>query len=130
MLTAALLRSDVTIALSEKNVPPEIAFWPLTVTCPETDNSPDALALGVATTAGTMAFAGDLLLHADSEPQHPDEWERWITATSKAIRYQAITIDTGPGTAKQHSALRLIHTHCRRRLPDGTGSRPAALLHP
>ena len=79
---------------------------------------------------GRCPLCGDLLLHADSEPQHPDEWERWITATSKAIRYQAITIDTGPGTAKQHSALRLIHTHCRRRLPDGTGSRPAALLHP
>jgi RNA-directed DNA polymerase len=78
---------------------------------------------------GRCPRCGDLLLHADSEPQHPDEWERWITATSKAVRYQAITIDTGPGTSKEHSALRLIHTHCRRRLPDGTGSRPAALLH-
>jgi RNA-directed DNA polymerase len=78
---------------------------------------------------GRCPLCGDLLLHADSEPQHPDEWEQWITATSKAVRYQAITIDTGPGTSKEHSALRLIHTHCRRRLPDGTGSRPAALLH-
>jgi RNA-directed DNA polymerase len=79
---------------------------------------------------GRCPRCGDLLLHADAEPQHPDEWERWITATSKAIRYQAITIDTGPGTPKEHSAPRLIHSHCRRRLPDGTGSRPAALLHP
>ena len=78
---------------------------------------------------GRCPLCGDLLLHADSEPQHPDEWEQWITATSKAVRYQAITIDTGPGTSKEHSALRLIHTHRRRRLPDGTGSRPAALLH-
>jgi RNA-directed DNA polymerase len=78
---------------------------------------------------GRCPLCGDLLLHADSEPQHPDEWEQWITATSKAVRYQAITVDTGPGTSKEHSALRLIHTHCRRRLPDGTGSRPAALLH-
>ena len=51
MLTVELLLSAVAITLSEKNVPPEIAFWPLTVTCPEIDSSPDgALAPGDANT--------------------------------------------------------------------------------
>jgi RNA-directed DNA polymerase len=79
---------------------------------------------------GRCPLCGDLLLHADSEPQHPDEWERWITATRTATRHQAIAIDTGPRTPHQPIAVRLIHTHCRRRLPDDTGSEPAALLHP
>jgi RNA-directed DNA polymerase len=78
---------------------------------------------------GRCPRCGDLLLHADREPQHPDEWELWVTATRKATRHQAIVLDTGPGTADQPTAVRLIHTHCRRRLPDGTGSEPA-LLHP
>ncbi|MCA1681843.1 MAG: group II intron reverse transcriptase/maturase, partial [Actinobacteria bacterium] len=77
---------------------------------------------------GRCPLCGDLLLHADQEPQHPDEWEQWITATRKAIRHQAITIDAGSGTSEQRTAIRLIHTHCRRRLPDGTGTGPA-LLH-
>ncbi len=54
----------------------------------------------------------------------------WITATRQATRHQAIALDTGPKASDQPIAVRLIHTHCRRRLPDGTGSRPAALLHP
>jgi RNA-directed DNA polymerase len=77
---------------------------------------------------GRCPLCGDLLLHADAEPQHPDEWELWITATSKAIRHQAITIDAGPRTTGEHTVLRLIHTHCRRRLPDGTGREPAVCI--
>ena len=49
---------------------------------------------------GRCPLCGDLLLHADQEPQHPDEWEQWITAVRKATRRQAITIDAGPGTAR------------------------------
>ena len=29
---------------------------------------------------GSCPLCGQLLLHADREPQHPDEWEQWITA--------------------------------------------------
>jgi RNA-directed DNA polymerase len=76
---------------------------------------------------GRCPLCGDLLLHADQEPQHPDEWEQWITATRKAIRHQAITLDTEPGNPDQLTVFRLIHTHCRDRLPDGFGSRPALL---
>jgi RNA-directed DNA polymerase len=73
------------------------------------------------------AVCGGLLLHADQEPQHPDEWEQWITAVRKAVRRQAITIDAGPGTPDERTAIRLIHAHCRRRLPDGADGGPALL---
>ena len=77
--------------------------------------------------AGACPLCGDLLLHADQEPQHPDEWEQWITAVRKAVRHQAITLDAGPGTPDRATVFRLIHTHCRRRLPDGTDGGPALL---
>jgi RNA-directed DNA polymerase len=73
------------------------------------------------------AVCGGLLLHADQEPQHPDEWEQWITAVRKAVRRQAITTDAGPGTPDQGTAIRLIHAHCRRRLPDAADGGPALL---
>jgi RNA-directed DNA polymerase len=73
------------------------------------------------------AVCGGLLLHADHEPQHPDEWEQWITAVRKAVRRQAITTGAGPGTPDERTAIRLIHTHCRRRLPDGADGGPALL---
>jgi RNA-directed DNA polymerase len=77
---------------------------------------------------GRCPLCGELLLHADQEPQHPDEWEQWITAVRKATRHQAIAIDVGPGTSGGPAVFSLIHTHCRRRLPDGTDGGPA-LLH-
>jgi hypothetical protein len=53
-LTTALLFCAVETVLSEKTVAPEIAFWPFTVTCPVTDNSPEGpvwpICPGVAST--------------------------------------------------------------------------------
>jgi RNA-directed DNA polymerase len=69
---------------------------------------------------GRCPLCGHLLLHADREPQHPDEWEQWITAVRAATRHQAITLDARPGTQGGPAVFSLIHTHCRRRLPDGT----------
>ncbi|SON64070.1 Group II intron-encoded protein LtrA [Mycobacterium simulans] len=69
---------------------------------------------------GRCPLCGQLLLHAEVEPQHPDEWEQWITATAKAIRHQAIIVDSGPESLG-YTAFRLIHTHCRGRHPDRTG---------
>ena len=77
---------------------------------------------------GRCPLCGELLLHADQEPQHPDEWEQWIKAVRKATRHQAIALGTRPGTQGGPAVFRLIHTHCRRRLPDGTDGGPA-LLH-
>jgi RNA-directed DNA polymerase len=74
---------------------------------------------------GRCPHCRDLLLHADQEPAHPDEWQQWITAASTATRHQAIVLDADPGTGSGPAIFRLIHTHCRRRQPDGTGSDPA-----
>jgi len=76
---------------------------------------------------GRCPLCGDLLLHADHEPGHPDEWERWITATRKAVSRQALALVTGPGTTDASITLRLIHTHCRNRPPGGVSSGPAPL---
>jgi len=76
---------------------------------------------------GRCPLCGQLLLHADREPQHPDEWEQWITAVRAATRHQAITVDARPGTQGRPAVFSLIHTHCRRRLPDGDNGGPALL---
>jgi len=74
---------------------------------------------------GRCPLCGQLLLHADREPQHPDEWEQWITAVRAATRHQAITADARPETQGGPAVFSLIHSHCRRRLPDGARSAPA-----
>jgi RNA-directed DNA polymerase len=65
---------------------------------------------------GRCPLCRDLLLHADHEPQTPQEWETWVKATRKAIRKQAIIADTGHSTSDEPAALHLIHAHCARRL--------------
>jgi RNA-directed DNA polymerase len=69
---------------------------------------------------GRCPLCGQLLLHAEVEPQHPDEWQQWITATAKAIRHHAIIVDSG-SESLGYTAFRLIHTHCRGRRPDRIG---------
>jgi RNA-directed DNA polymerase len=82
---------------------------------------------------GRCALCGQLLLHTDHEPAHPDEWEQWITATRKALSHHALTLDTAvlkPGQTDTITVFRLIHTHCQNRQPNGAGkttSTPAAL---
>ena len=83
---------------------------------------------GYSSGSGRCPLCGELLLHADQEPRHPDEWEQWIKAVRTATRHQAITLGARPGTQAGPAAPYLIHTHCQRRL-DGTGGGPA-LLHP
>jgi hypothetical protein len=87
---------------------------------------------------GRCPLCGQLLLHAEVEPRHPDEWEQWITATAKALRRQAIIVDSGPESLG-YTAFRLIHTHCRGRHPDRIGvhqhsavstEEPSGLLEP
>lgn len=64
---------------------------------------------------GRCPLCGDYLLHADREPQSPEQWEQWLAVTRKAVRKQAITADPGPGTPDEPVALRLLHAHCARR---------------
>jgi RNA-directed DNA polymerase len=65
------------------------------------------------------------MLHADREPQSPQEWEQWLTATRKAVRRHAVT-DWGAGTPDERVATRLIHAHCHRRTI-GNGTDPGLL---
>ena len=74
---------------------------------------------------GRCPLCGGLLLHADCEPQTPDDWEQWATVTRLAIRKQAITAETGTNTPHDLPTFRLIHTGCQRRLTRDTGNRPA-----
>jgi RNA-directed DNA polymerase len=39
---------------------------------------------------GRCPECGDLLLHADHEPQSPQAWEQWLAATRKALDRQSI----------------------------------------
>jgi len=71
---------------------------------------------------GRCPLCGDLLLHADREPQSPHEWEQWHRTTRKAITRHIVA----RGRDGPPDGTRLMHTHCHRR---ATGARrePAPL---
>jgi RNA-directed DNA polymerase len=77
---------------------------------------------------GRCPLCRDLLLHADHEPQTPHEWERWLATVRKATRKQAIIAQPDPRAPDEPSTLRLIHTHCRRRLSQRSDTSDLALL--
>jgi RNA-directed DNA polymerase len=72
---------------------------------------------------GRCPICGDLLLHADREPQSPREWEQWQRTTRKAITRQHIVAYGTHGTPDD---TRLVHSHCQRRAT-GAGKEPATL---
>ena len=77
---------------------------------------------------GRCPLCRGLLLHADRQPQSPEEWQQWHTVTRKAIRKHAIDSVTDLGTPDGRVAYHLIHAHCRRRI--GNGTSPALLPGP
>ena len=72
---------------------------------------------------GRCPLCRGLLLHADRQPQSPEEWQQWHTVTRKAIRKHAIDSVTDLGTPDGRVAYHLIHAHCRRRIGSGTPAR-------
>jgi RNA-directed DNA polymerase len=76
---------------------------------------------------GRCPVCEQLLLHADHEPQSPEQWEQWLKVTRKAIRKHAIVADAGSGTPDGTVAFRLLHAHCHRRLTAKGGTGPALL---
>jgi RNA-directed DNA polymerase len=73
---------------------------------------------------GRCPLCGDHLLHTDSEPASPREWEQWLTGTRMAIAKHNLVANRGPGTPDD---VRLTHVSCYRRT---TGARrDPALLH-
>jgi RNA-directed DNA polymerase len=75
---------------------------------------------------GRCPLCGDLLLHADQEPQHPEEWEQWVKAVRTATRHRAVTLGADPRNSRP-VVFRLTHTHCTRRQPGSTAAGPALL---
>ena len=71
---------------------------------------------------GRCPLCGDLLLHADREPQSPQDWEQWHRTTCKAITRHIVA----RGRDDPPDGTRLMHAHCQRR---ATGARrePAPL---
>ena len=65
---------------------------------------------------GRCPLCQGLLLHADHEPQDPQEWERWLAVIRKAVKKHSITAEAGPDTDETLPTLRLIHTSCLRRI--------------
>ena len=53
-----------------------------------------------------------LLLHADREPQSPEEWEQRLKGLRKAIRRTAVAVPGGP---PDENARCLMHTSCAKR---------------
>jgi RNA-directed DNA polymerase len=70
---------------------------------------------------GRCPGCGGLLLHADQEPQNPDEWEQWLVGLRKAIRRTAVTTPSGP---PDENARCLMHASCARRRNAKTHSQP------
>jgi RNA-directed DNA polymerase len=64
---------------------------------------------------GRCPTCGDFLLHADHEPQSPQEWEQWLTVTRKAINHQLLTQQTTGNDNGRIPHHHLLHTHCLAR---------------
>ena len=67
---------------------------------------------------GQCPLCRELLLHADREPQSPQEWETWLKTTRTAIRKNQIARQGRHGIPDDN-ALRLVHAHCQRRMAKG-----------
>jgi RNA-directed DNA polymerase len=72
---------------------------------------------------GRCALCADLLLHADREPNTPQEWQQWHRATRKAITRQLIVARGQDGRLDD---TRLVHTHCLRRTTRRRQHQPAS----
>ena len=74
---------------------------------------------------GRCPGCGGLLLHADREPQGPDEWEQWLKGLRKAISRTAIA-SPGGGPPDENTRC-LIHASCARRWNAARAARPPQL---
>lgn len=66
---------------------------------------------------GKCPLCGEYLLYADTEPQHPDDWAKWITGIRKAIRFHAVTslAERSRATDRTVPWKQLVHAHCVKR---------------
>jgi RNA-directed DNA polymerase len=73
---------------------------------------------------GRCPGCGSLLLHADREPQSPEERELWLKGLRKAIRRTAVT---APGGPPDENARCLMHASCAKRRNPARAARPQQL---
>ncbi|WP_370949242.1 group II intron maturase-specific domain-containing protein [Amycolatopsis sp. cg5] len=77
---------------------------------------------------GTCWVCGDYLLHADRQPESPQEWERWLRVVKKAMRSNHIA--TRPPDEPIKEQIYLIHAYCRtgfRRQDQSSARSPSGL---
>jgi RNA-directed DNA polymerase len=77
---------------------------------------------------GRCPLCRDYLLHAEHEPQSPQEWEQWARVVRRATVKQYIVVQRGQGTPDELQP-RLLHAHCRRRHAAAAGSPTHAPAH-
>lgn len=63
---------------------------------------------------GRCPLCRDFLLHADQEPQSPQEWEQWSRVTGRAMVKRHVVVHQVRGTSGV-LRQRLLHAHCYRR---------------
>jgi RNA-directed DNA polymerase len=64
---------------------------------------------------GRCPLCQGYLLHADHQPQAPDEWEQWVRTIRKAITKNYLMTYRVDGISEDKQ-FRLTHTQCLRRL--------------
>jgi RNA-directed DNA polymerase len=64
---------------------------------------------------GRCPLCQGFLLHADHQPQTPDEWEQWVRTIRKAITKNYLMTHRVDGMSDD-KRFRLTHTQCLRRL--------------
>lgn len=86
----------------------------------------DGFSIQVKLQRGCCPFCGELLLYADTQPQHPDHWETWFTAIRRAVVRKVIVVhkESGRGNDRVFRP-QLFHAHCAKRWEQSNAAQPA-----
>ncbi|RMI30241.1 group II intron reverse transcriptase/maturase [Actinomadura harenae] len=82
---------------------------------------------------GRCPLCNGYLLHTETEPQHPDDWERWIAKLNKVVRASAVTDRLKPSREihdRKAPKRELLHAHCARRRIAAKASAPEGFATP
>ncbi|WP_225732395.1 MULTISPECIES: hypothetical protein [unclassified Nocardia] len=68
---------------------------------------------GSNASAVIFPLCGELIMHADHEPQSPHEWERWFRTFRRVLRKRHIV---GQVDCRGRKFCRFLRAHCQRRI--------------